>query len=195
MQPLHNVQYGQPYPLGATPSKEGINFSIFSQHATAVKLFLYDADNNTPPFQTINLDPEQNKTYFFWHVYVQNLSPGVLYTWSVDGPQETTRHGYRFSPETELLDPWAKAVSTLRWDRDKALNNRVPDNQNYSMRAAVVEETYNWNGDKTINQPINDAIIYELHTGGFTRSPTSEVTHPGTFAGLTEKLNYIKQLN
>ncbi len=194
MHSLHNIQHGRPYPLGATLSKDGINFSVFSQHATAVKLLLYAADNNAPPFQIIDLSPEHNKTYFFWHIYVKDLSPGVLYTWSVDGPQETTQHGYRFSPETELLDPWAKAVSTSRWDRDKALNNKVPNNQHYSMRAAVVDETYNWNGDKTINQPINEAIIYELHTGGFTRSPTSEVALPGTFLGLTEKLNYIKQL-
>ena len=190
--PRYSTHPGSRYPAGATPDGKGTNFSIFSRHATHVELLLYEKVDSPAPFQTIVLDPEINRTFFSWHVYVVGLPCGTNYTWRVDGPDHTPWSGFRFDPKKELLDPWALAVTDLLWDRQAA--SQDGESNGRSMRAMVVEDDYDWEGDQPLNHSLNKAIIYELHVGGFTRDPSSKVQQPGTFAGLIEKIPYLKAL-
>ena len=120
------------------------------------------------------------------------MKPGAYYTWRVDGPDNTKEKGYRFDKEKDLLDPWARAVSCRFWDRSRA--RRPGDNRGSSMRAIVVEESYDWEGDRPLNHSPENAILYELHVGGYTRHPSSRVKAPGTFSALIEKIPYLRDL-
>ena len=114
------IRPGSRFPNGATAGAEGVNFCIFSRHARRVELLLYAAADSPAPLQTIVLDPEYNRSFFFWHVFVEGLPAGVHYTWRMDGPGDTAATGRRFHPDRELLDPWAHAVSDAVWDRARA---------------------------------------------------------------------------
>ncbi len=188
----YKTQPGHRYPPGATVETAGVNFSVFSQHATSVELLLYQTASSHEPFQTIRLEPEINRTFFFWHVYVEELPAGIHYTWRVDGLGDTSRTGFRFNGNFELLDPWARAVTHDLWDRRKKSKER--ESGNSSMRAIVINNDYDWEGDQPINHLSENSIIYELHVGGFTRHPSSGVAYPGTFAGLIEKIPYLKEM-
>ncbi len=188
----YETRTGIRYPLGATPFPDGVNFSVFSRNATAVELLLYEHADSPSPFQCITLDPEVHRTFFAWHVFVVKLPAGTHYTWRVDGPGDTARTGFRFDRSNELLDPYAVAVSDSLWDRPSAITgSRRPHR---SMRGVVVRDEYDWEGDEPLNHAPEDAVIYELHVGGFTRHHTSGVSDPGTFAGVIEKIPYLKQL-
>ena len=191
----YSVNIGQRYPVGVTPEKDGVNFCIFSRHATTVQLLLYEKPDSSSPFQLINLDPAVNRTFFFWHVFVEGMAgqEKISYTWKVDGP-DNDDPGSRFDPSVELLDPWAKAVTDVLWQRNMIRESK--DNKcSTSMRAMVLpKSSYDWEGDKPLRQASENEIIYELHVGGFTRHPSSDVAHPGTFSGVIEKVSYLQEL-
>jgi glycogen operon protein len=191
---------GSRQPLGASLSSAGANFSIVSPDATRVELLLYEHHDSQAPFQVIELDPEVNRTFMCWHVFVKKLKAGIHYTWRVDGPSDPYLTGKRFDPSIELLDPWAKAVSDSRWNRTAAMRGE----KNGSMRAIVVK-TKVGSGDREERRRrrirkgafrSQDAIIYEMHVGGFTLHPSSGVAPEkrGTFAGVIEKIPYLKSL-
>ena len=104
---------------------DGVNFCIFSRHATHVELLLYQNDTSSEPFQVITLIPEENRTFFFWHVFVEALPPRTCYTWRMDGPHDTMQTGRYFNVRKELLDPWARAVTDTLWDRRKAADPQI----------------------------------------------------------------------
>ncbi|KPJ94866.1 MAG: glycogen debranching protein [Gammaproteobacteria bacterium SG8_11] len=189
----YKVKPGFRYPFGATYDSEGTNFSVFSRNATGVELLLFETAESREPFQVIKLDPEVNRTFFQWHVYVEKLPAGVAYNWRVDGPDIATEHsGYRFDPQKALVDPSARAVSDYLWDRDRA---REPGpNHDAAIRGIVVDNAYDWEGDQPPPYQPEKAVIYEMHVGGFTRHPSSNVGHPGTFAAVIEKIPYLKEL-
>ncbi len=166
---------------------------MWGRFATHVELLLYERSDSPTPFQVIELDPEVNRTFYAWHVYVEELTPGTFYGWRMDGPGDTRSTGLRFDKEKVLLDPWAPAVTHDLWKRRPAC---LPgDNGAFSMRSIVLEDDhYDWKGDEPLNHPMEHAIIYELHVGGFTRHPSSQALHPGTFAGVIEKIPYLKAL-
>lgn len=182
---------GSRYPAGSTYGPQGTNFSVFSRHAVGMELLLYESSDSPSPFQVIKLDPEENRTFFFWHVFVEGLPEGIHYTWRADGPDDTRGSGFRFDREKELVDPWASAVTHDVWDRRAAA---VPGNGHLSMRAIVVDDSYDWEGDRPLNHLPENAVIYEMHVGGFTRHPSAKVTHPGTFAAVIEKIPHLKEL-
>jgi glycogen operon protein len=183
---------GSRYPVGATTDERGTNFSIFSRHATSIELLLYEKPNSIEPFQVIRLDPDVNRTFFFWHVYVKDLPAGFSYTWRVDGPDDTRLSGFRFDKTRELLDPWTRAVTSDLWDRGEACLRVGRDVA--SMRAMVVRDQYDWEDDKPLDHPLEESVIYELHVGGFTKHPSSGVPRPGTFSGVIDKIPYLKSL-
>ncbi|MGD8910605.1 MAG: glycogen debranching protein GlgX [Chromatiales bacterium] len=189
---VYQTNPGVRYPPGAKPDTDGVNFSVFSRHATRVQLLLFDADNSTEPFQVIDLDPEVNRTFFVWHVYVEGLMPGIWYVWRMDGPGDTEHTGHRFDAGKHLLDPWARAVCHRLWDRKTA--SKPGDNGKTAMRSLVVTDDYDWEGDDPLSIRSENSVIYELHVGGFTRHPSSSVRHPGTFAALIEKIPYLQKL-
>lgn len=192
--PVFATRPGTRFPPGATASDEGVNFCILCKNATRAELLLYAAADSTDPFQVIELDPEHNRSFYFWHVFVVGLPAGTCYTWRVDGPNDTAVSGRRFYPDKELVDPWALAVSDAPCCRGEDEN---PEAENPGLRAIVTEAiTPSMPLNRSLNEGTNlaAAIIYELHVGGFTRHPSSEVTWPGTFAGIKEKLPYLQTL-
>jgi glycogen operon protein len=189
----YEVRRGRRYPLGATFDDNGANFAIWSWAATKVELLLFERADSPQPFQIIRLDEETNRSFFCWHVYVVGLRQNLCYGWRIDGPGDTPRTGHRFDREKVLLDPAARAVMDLLWNRQRAI--QPGDNCDASIRAILVDEdNYDWEGDRPLDRPAEGTIIYEMHVGGFTRHPNSGVAHPGTFAGVIEKIPYLKDL-
>jgi isoamylase len=183
---------GSPHPIGATLQADGVNFSLFSGNATGVELLLFVAHDAPQPFQTIRLDPFVNKTFHFWHVFVKGLRAGAHYAYRVDGPDDPSA-GYRFNRNKVLLDPYARGNTNSLWKRANACGPQ--DNVTTSMRSVVIGTAgYDWEGDRPLDRPLEDTIIYEMHVRGFTRSPSSGVGHPGTFAGVIEKIPYLRDL-
>ena len=188
----YRVLPGRAHPLGATPDARGVNFSIYCGQATAVELLLFDGHDSARPVQTIPLDPAVHNTFLFWHAYVEGATPGMQYAYRVDGPRDQAG-GARYDPSKVLIDPYARATSEARWDRAAACG--PGDNLATAMRGIVVDVTpYDWEGDRPLNRPMRESVIYELHVGGFTRSPTSGCRYPGTFAGVVEKIPYLREL-
>ncbi|WP_455204101.1 glycogen debranching protein GlgX [Kaarinaea lacus] len=189
----YSISTGSRFPPGSLADDDGVNFSVFSRHATAVELLLYEAHDSAAPFQVIALDPDEHRTYFTWHVYVHDLPVGTHYTWRAAGPDDTAYSGYRFNANKELTDPWARAVTTSVWHRGKACDPF--DNSHHSIRAVVLApDNYDWEGDQPLNHALEDSIIYELHVGGFTRHASAGAQHPGTFSALIEKIPYLQSL-
>jgi isoamylase len=164
---------------GASWTAEGVNFSVFSRKAKRVELLLYESADSPEPMQTITLDPVTNRSYFHWHVFVEGLPVGAHYTWRVDGGKE-------------LVDPWARAVTDTVWIRRSAVEGA--DGGHSSIRGVVKGHNEPLPPKAPILAGLKGAVIYELHVGGFTRHPSSGVQHPGKFAGLIEKIPYLKEL-
>ncbi|WP_433617984.1 glycogen debranching protein GlgX [Dactylosporangium sp. CA-139114] len=184
------LEPGRAHPFGARCDAEGVNFALFSEHATGVELLLFDSYDAERPAQTLRLDPLTNRSFATWHGYVRGLRAPAFYAFRVSGPGGG---GHRFDPQKALIDPYAKGVSRARWDRDAAC--RPGDNTASSLRGVVIDvDAYDWRGDRPLNRPLADQVIYELHVGGFTRSPSAAVAHPGTFAGVVEKIPHLRRL-
>jgi isoamylase len=183
---------GAPHPLGATIRPDGVNFSLYSGGASGVELLLFDQHDSPQPLQTITLIPARNKTFHFWHVFVRGLRAGTHYAFRVTGPSAADA-GLRYNRNKVLIDPYARGNTKTVWNRGEACNET--DNVSTSLRSVVIDPAdYDWEGDRPLNRPIEQTIIYEMHVRGFTNSPSSKVEHPGTFAGLIEKIPYLKDL-
>ena len=182
-------------PLGATPSPDGVNFSVFSRHATGVELLLFDGVDDTKAARVVRLDPSANRTYHYWHVFVPNVRPGQLYGYCVEGPFDPSS-GMRFDPTKVLLDPYGRGVMVPS-AYDRAAARRPGDNTGTALKSVVVDvSAYDWEGDAPLQRPSARTIVYEMHVGGFTRHPSSGLSEKtrGTFAGLTEKIPYLQRL-
>lgn len=187
----HRTSRGRSHPLGARPDDGGVNFAVFSEHATAMQLLLFEHHDSPAPYQIITLDPETNRTFAVWHVRVEGLRAPAFYGLRAFGPEDVP--GLRFDPDKVLLDPYARGVDRALWDRGAAC--RPGDNTAVSLRSVVVDtDGYDWEGDEPLRRTMDDLIIYEAHVGGFTRSPSSGVGRPGTFAGLVEKIPHLTKL-
>ena len=188
-------EHGGSSPLGATPSPDGVNFSVFSRHATGVELLLFDGVDDTKPASVVRLDPSANRTYYYWHVFVPSVRPGQLYGYRVEGPFDPSS-GMRFDPAKVLLDPYARGVMVPgSYDREAARHSG--DTAGTAMKSVVVDvSAYDWEGDAPLRRPSSQTIVYEMHVRGFTRHPSSGVSEKtrGTFAGLIERIPYLRQL-
>src|SRR6266481_3292708 len=186
---------GSSSPLGATPSPNGVNFSLFSRYATGVQLLLFDRVDDAKAARVVRLDPSANRTYHYWHVFVPNVQPGRLYGYQVDGPSDPSI-GMRFDPAKVLLDPYGRGVMVPKRYR-RAAACGPGDNTATAMKSVVVDvSAYDWEGDVPLRRPSSRTIIYEMHVRGFTRHPSSGLKEHlrGTYAGLIEKIPYLKQL-
>jgi glycogen operon protein len=189
----YQILPGSRYPAGATPVAGGVNFSIYSRHATHVELLLFGTADCWESSQVIPLEPRLHRVFFFWSVLVADLPVGTHYAWRIDGPDDVQQSGFRFDREKVLLDPWARGVTSSLWKRADAA---VPgSNMATSMRGVVQSCEYDWEGDETLGciRP-EKTIIYEMHVAGFTRHPESGVNRPGTFLGVIEKIPYLMEL-
>jgi glycogen operon protein len=171
----------------------GVNFSLFSENATAVELLLFAAPDDPAPAQVIAI---QQPTMFYWHVQVDGLASNTAYAFRVHGPSsdaDLKSFGHRFNPNKVLIDPYSRGNFDKLWVAAAAKDGS--DNVAQSIRSMVIDgSTYDWEGDAPPNTHREDTVIYELHVRGFTESPSSHVANPGTFSGLVEKLPYIKSL-
>jgi glycogen operon protein len=175
---------GSPLPFGASLVHGGINFSIYSRHARSCTLVLYRARDDNPlvevPF------PDTFRMGDVFAMTVLGLDPdGIEYGFRVDGPFAPAQ-GHRFDPKKVLLDPMARAV------RGRPVWGAGPET--FEPRGCLVHADFDWEGDRPLQLRTEDLVIYELHVRSFTRSPTAGVTFPGTFAGMREKIPYLKEL-
>ena len=186
---------GSSFPLGAMVCPEGVNFSVFSKNATAVELLLFDRADAPAPIRTVRLDPHENRTYHYWHVFVPGVQAGQIYGYRVHGPFKPER-GLRFDPQKVLLDPYGRAV-VIPETYNRFLTSEPGDNAASAMKSVVADTSaYDWEGDAPLNRPFTQTIIYEMHVRGFTVHPSSGVSAEkrGTYAGLIEKIPYLKDL-
>jgi isoamylase len=182
-------------PLGATLSAEGTNFSVYSKHATAVELVLFDCVDDARPARVIQIDPASGRTYHYWHVFVPGVKAGEIYAYRVNGKFDPPS-GMRFDSAKVLLDPYGRGVVIPeRYSREAARNEG--NNAPRAMKSIVVDpHAYDWEGDTPLKRTSSQTIVYEMHVRGFTKHPSSGVAKDrrGTFAGVIEKISYLKNL-
>jgi len=181
------VRPGFPTPFGATPVAGGVNFAVYSRHATTCTLVLFEAGGHEPVAR-IPFPPEFRIGDVFAMTVFDIDFDGTEYGYSMDGPFEPER-GHRFDATKVLLDPMARIVGGRGgW-------GVTPDTlERYPYRARITAEDFDWEGDAPLHLPFEDLVIYEMHVRGFTCSPSSDVKHRGTFAGMREKIPYLKAL-
>jgi glycogen operon protein len=175
-------------------SADGVNFSVFSRHATAVEIVFFERVEDARPAHVVRLDPVANRTDHYWHGVVPGVRAGQLYGYRVAGPYEPAR-GLRFDATKVLLDPYGRGVAVPPgYSREAA--RKAGDNAAVAMKSVVVDlRAYDWEGDAPLHRPAARTIVYELHVRGFTRHPSSGVAETrGTYAGLTEKIPYLQNL-
>jgi isoamylase len=192
---MNRLHPGRSYPVGATFFDGGVNFCAFSHNCTAMELLLFNHHDDSEPARVIPLDPEINRTFYYWHIFVDGLKTGQLYGYRVKGPYDPPT-GLRYDGEKVLIDPYARAVMYgENYSRQAA--QRHGDNCTQAMKSVVVDaRNYNWEGDTPLQHPFANLLIYEMHVGGFTRHPSSGVSPQkrGTYAGLIEKIPYLVEL-
>lgn len=190
-----NINAGQTFPLGATVYPWGVNFSVFSKNCDAVELLLFDDVDAARPVHVIHLDPEKNRTFYYWHAFVRGIKAGQLYGYRVHGPF-APESGLRFDGTKVLLDPYTRAVAVgAHYDREAA--KHPGDNAAHAMKSVVVDpRVYDWEGDLPLDHPYASTVIYEMHVGGFTKHISSGVAphKRGTYAGVIEKIPYLQSL-
>jgi isoamylase len=199
---LPRLRAGRPYPLGATLTPEGVNFAIYSRHATGVRLLLFDSPEATEPAHDLRLHA---RTAFVWHGFVEGLGAGALYAYRIEGPYRP-QIGDRFNPYKVLIDPYAKA---LHGDFDFARGKLFPydltsphgdlsfdptDDCAFVPRCVVVDDAFDWQGVRRPEIRPEELCIYEVHVKGMTAHSSSRVERPGTFLGFVEKIAYLKAL-
>jgi len=188
-------KFGRSSPLGATLADSGVNFSLFSRSATGVELLFFDQEDQGQPERVICLDPVTNHTHHYWHVFVPGVEAGQIYGYRIQGPYEPSM-GMRSDPAKVLLDPYGCCVVVPK-NFSRELASRAGDNAATAMKSVVIDpRAYDWEDDRPLNRPSSRTIIYEMHLRGFTCHPSSEVSEKkrGTFAGLVEKIAYLKEL-
>ncbi|HVC21068.1 MAG TPA: glycogen debranching protein GlgX [Vicinamibacterales bacterium] len=199
------VRDGRPSPFGAHAHGAGVNFAVFSRHATRVQLELFDRADAAAPSRVIVLDPARNRTGDVWHTWVEGVRPGQLYGYRVDGPY-CPSEGQRFNAHKLLLDPFATAIAPVDdWDFSAArgydpaapesdVTLSTLDDTRTTPKCVFTDEAFDWQGDRPLHRPWSDTIIYEVHVRGCTIHPSAGVTAPGTFRGLIEKIPYFRDL-
>ncbi len=178
---------GKPRPFGATVLPEGVNFSIFSCDATSCSLVLFERGAALPMVEIPFLD--SFRTGDVYAMTVLDLDPAAIeYGFRLDGPFDPAK-GHRFDAQRILLDPYAKSIGGLdKWGESGAREGIYP----YRARPCV--DDFDWEGDRQLNIPLEDLVIYEMHARGFTAHPSSAVSAPGAFRAIIEKIPYLKDL-
>jgi glycogen operon protein len=201
----YGLRPGRPYPFGATDVPNGTNFSVFSKHADYCVLVLFEKGASEPlieiPFRGLFEKPGTKELAWgdfrvgnVFCMVVFNLDhENIEYGFRMDGPFDKVDKGqpgiHRFDRRNILLDPYARGIG------GREVWGETPDwDDVYHHRARLVMDDFDWESDRPLEIPLEDLVIYEMHVRSFTRHPTSGARHPGTFAGIREKLPYLKDL-
>jgi glycogen operon protein len=156
---------GQSSPLGATPYPDGANFSVYSKHATAVDLLLFDSVDDARPARVIRIDPP-NRTYHYWHVFVPAVKAGQIYGYRVEGPFDP-QNGMRFDPAKVLLDPYGRGIVVPNnYSREAA--SMKGDNAAAAMKSGGDGRVLTIGKEIRRSTTFRRTIIYEMHVRGFT---------------------------
>ncbi|MVN91232.1 glycogen debranching protein GlgX [Mucilaginibacter aquatilis] len=178
---------GHVLPFGATMVPNGVNFSVYSSASTSCTLVMFER-GEASPFAEIPF-PDEFKIGNVYCMIVFDLDfENLEYGYRMDGPYDPA-NGHRFNKDTILSDPYAKAIGGR--DTWLALPNK---DEMYSFRSRLVFEDFDWEYDRPLQIPIEDLVIYEMHVRSFTMHPTSGAKYKGTFAGIREKIPYLKEL-
>lgn len=183
----YQLRPGKPLPFGAMLVPGGVNFSIFSRHATACTLVLFEKGESQPIVEIPFPDEFRIGNVYAMVVFGLDIEQ-IEYGYRMDGPYQP-EIGHRFDPTKILLDPYAKAIGGRDvWGE--------PPNWDdiYQHRGRIIYDDFDWSGDRSLEIPIEDLVIYEMHVRGFTRHPSSGVKQPGTFAAIRDKIPYLKEL-
>jgi isoamylase len=194
---------GRPFPLGSVWRGEGTNFSLFSENAERVELCLFDADDRETRVELTE------RTAFNWHGFLPGIGPGQRYGYRVHGPYAPAA-GHRFNAAKLLIDPYAKAIEgPVRWDlgetlpyvsdgtADRDFRRDDSDDAAAIPKAVVIDESFDWEGDRRPATAWHHTVIYELHVKGFTqRHPGVREDLRGTYAGLASEqaIDYLTSL-
>jgi len=197
--------------MGATPeaSLAAVNFVIFSSNASAVTLCLFSESDLQQGRVTceVALDPVLNRTGDLWHIMLPGVRKDLLYGYKLTGPevtQGTAGAGQRFDPSKVLLDPYAKTIISRRSYGQLAPElaygtQALGHAATWPQHAATLpspspEAPFDWEGDRPLNIPMEQLVIYEMHVRGFTQDKSSGVSAPGTYQGMIERLDYLQKL-
>jgi glycogen operon protein len=182
------IQPGHPSPLGASIDADGVNFAVFSRHATRVVLCLFDESGQ----ETENI-PLPEREGHVWHGYLPGLRAGQQYGFRMDGPYKP-KDGHRFNPYKLLIDPYAKRLTGHpTWNnalfgyqtghKDKDLSFDKTDSAPFMPRSVVVDPSFEWDEGERPNHAMENSVIYEAHVKGLTAG-RRDVEHPGTYLAM-----------
>jgi isoamylase len=182
-----SLRYGHPLPFGASHVPGGVNFSIYSHHATSCTLVLFNR-GEAEPFAEIPFPVEFKLGDVFAMIVFDLEYENMEYGFRFDGPHEPLK-GHLFNRENICLDPYAREIG----GRDVWLREPAPE-EIFPHRGRVPYEDFDWGHDRPLALPEPELVIYEMHLRGFTNHPSSGVKHPGTYLGLIEKIPYLQKL-
>jgi glycogen operon protein len=201
-----DVQAGNPLPIGGAHLQgDGVNFVLFSRNATGVRLEFYQCPRDSSPSRFVDLDPVRHRTGDVWHVWVRGIAAGQLYGYRISGPY-LPEEGHRFNSHKLLLDPYARGIdggenwdflAARGYDSSSSLTDlsfSTVDDTATTPKCIFTQDHFDWGTDAPPKHSAADTVIYETHVRGFTIHPSSGVAHPGTFAGLSEKIPYLQDL-
>ncbi len=198
------VWLGEPYPLGATWRGDGVNFALYSEHATGVDLCLFESVDSPHEQVRVRMTEQTDQV---WHVFLPGIRPGQLYGYRVYGPYDPAR-GQRFNSSKLLIDPYAKALAgQIRWsDEMLGYSLRAPQadlSRDYRddgwgvPKSVVVDTAFDWGNDKPPRKPLHESVIYEVHVKGFSKlCEALPEKIRGTYAALGSPfaIEYFKEL-
>ncbi len=179
---------GYPLPAGVTSLKEGLNFSIFSRHATRVSLVIDYLPEGRSPTQRheFMLDPLENRTGDMWHILLLTHRQNFRYGYRFDGPGNTADRGSVYDFSKILIDPCASMLRPRHWGEPTAYGSEPC--------CMLSDQDFDWQNDRPLKTPLSETLIYELHVRGYTQGRSANVTAPGTYKGIIEKIPYFKDL-
>ncbi|HEY9734006.1 MAG TPA: isoamylase [Drouetiella sp.] len=206
--PIDKATFGSPDHLGANITDKGVNFAVDSHGASAMDLLVFDSADATEPSKVLPM----YKTGDVWHREVPGMKAGDFYLFRAHGDYTPAQDGTRFNSEKALLDPYGKAVTgdvhPTGKGEELGYDNTVPDDPSRQLRPSMVDNTgimpkdvvinskdFNWEGDKPLETPMSDTVIYEMNLRGFTAGDSSLTPQlRGTYRGMIEKIPYLKEL-
>ena len=192
---MFSVSAGISDKLGVTLTDQGANFCIYGRLAKSVELLFFDHKDALKPSHSFKLSDVENRTAYYWHIFVEGVKAGQLYGFRVSGPYRPME-GIEFYPEKVLIDPYALLIQRgVNFTREAALGKA--SNVDKCLKSVVVDiDDYDWEEDCHPRHPFSETVIYEMHVGGFTRHSSSKIAanKRGTYAGIIEKIPYLQEL-
>lgn len=176
------IDSGNPFPFGPTTYSEGVNFALHAVDIEKISLCFFHENNHDTPFEEFDLNSKKHRTGDVWHALIKGLPPNCGYAYRIS-------HKHQPDISRFILDPYAK------WVLSDTLWHEISRKEHlYQPLGKILSAKFDWEGDKPLNLPKEDLIIYEMHVRGFTKHPSSHVKAPGTFLGLMEKIPYLLDL-